>query len=141
MPEVADVRRRFRQRIQEARRQAEARRVEGDRAARDYEMFLRDTATPAFFTVASVLTAEGYPFKVYTPANSLRLSSTNSRDDYFELELDTEPSPPVVMGRVNRNRGGRLVTIERPIRPGAAVSELTQEDVVEFVLSEFDRFV
>ena len=141
MVEVADVRRRFRQRIQEARRQAEVRRVEVDRAARDYETFLRDTATPAFRMVASVLSAEGYPFKVYTPADSLRLSSTNSRDDYFELELDTESVPPAVMGRVNRSRGGRLITIERPIRPDTSVAELTQEDVVEFVLSEFDRFV
>jgi hypothetical protein len=139
--EVADVRRRFRQRIQDARREAETRRVGVDRAARDYEMFLRDTATPAFRMVASVLSAEGYPFKVYTPADSLRLSSTNARDDYFELELDTDAVPPLVMGRVNRNRGGRLVTIERPIRPDASIADLTQEDVVEFVLSEFDRFV
>lgn len=141
MAEVADVRRRFRRRIQEARRAAEARRVEIDRAARDYETFLRDTAGPAFRTVATVLSAEGYPFKVDTPADSLRLSSTHSRDDYFELELDTESAPPTVAGRVNRNRGGRMLTIERPIRAGASVAELTEEDIIDFVLSEFDRFV
>jgi hypothetical protein len=139
--EVADVRRRFRKRIQDARREAEARRVEVDRAARDYETFLRDTATPAFRMVASVLSAEGYPFKVYTPGDSLRLTSTNARDDYFELELDTEAGPPQVMGRINRGRGGRVITIERPLRVGATVADLNQDDVVDFVLSEFDRFV
>lgn len=141
MVEVADVRRRFRARIEQARRAAEAHRAEADRAAQDYEIFLRDVATPVFRMVASVLSAEGYPFKVFTPANSVRLASDRSREDYFELELDTETAPPQVLGRVNRSRGGRVTTIERPIREGTRVAELTQDDVVAFLVEEIDPFV
>jgi hypothetical protein len=139
--EVADVRRKFRARIEEARKRGEERRAAADQAAQDYELFIRDVATPAFRKVSSVLSAEGYPFKVFTPAGGVRLASTRSRDDYFEFELDTESSPPQVLGRVNRSRGGRMVTIERPVREATPVPELTEGDVVEWVLSEIDPFV
>jgi hypothetical protein len=139
--EVADVRRKFRARIEHARRASAEHRVETDRAAQDYEIFLRDVATPAFRMVASVLSAEGYPFKVFTPANGLRLSSDKSREDFFELELDTESTPPQVVGRVNRSRGGRVTTLERPIRESRRVADLTQDDVVEFFLEEIEPFL
>lgn len=141
MVEVADVRRKFRARIEEARKRSEVRRAAADRAAQDYEIFVRDTATPAFRMVASVLSAEGYPFKVFTPAGSVRMASTKSREDYFEIELDTEASPPQVIGRANRSRGGRVTTTERPIREGTAVNELTENDVVEWVLGEIEPYV
>jgi hypothetical protein len=139
--EVADVRRKFRARIEQARRAAEAHRAEADRAAQDYELFLRDVATPALRMVASVLSAEGYPFKVFTPAGSLRLASDKSREDFFEIELEIDSPIPQVTGRVNRSRGGRVTTIERPIRDGARVAELTQDDVVQFVLDEIGPFL
>lgn len=141
MVEVADVRRKFRARIEQARRASAERRTEADRAAQDYEIFLRDVATPAFRMVASVLSAEGYPFKVFTPASSLRLASDRSREDFFELELDTESAHPQVVGRVNRSRGGRVTTLERPIREGKRVADLTQDDVVEFFLEEIEPFL
>ncbi len=141
MVEVADVRRKFRTRIEEARKRGEARRSAADRASQDYEVFLKDVATPAFRMVASVLSAEGYPFKVFTPAGGVRMSSTNSRDDYFEVELETDSDMPQVIGRVNRSRGGRLTTIERPVREGTPVAELTEGDIIDFVLSEIDRFL
>lgn len=141
MVEVADVRRKFRARIEQARRASAERRAEADRAAQDYEIFLRDVATPAFRMVASVLSAEGYPFKVFTPADSLRLASDRSREDFFELELDTESAQPQVVGRVNRSRGGRVTTLERPIREGKRVADLTQDDVVEFFLEEIEPFL
>jgi hypothetical protein len=139
--EVADVRRLFRARIEQARRAALDRRAEADRAATDYESFLKDAGIPAFRKIASVLSAEGYPFKISTPAGSVRLSSDKSRQDYFELELQTDTTPPQVIGRVNRSRGGRVTTLERPICDGKRVSELTEQDVVEFVLQEIEPFV
>jgi hypothetical protein len=139
--EVADVRRKFRARIEEARKRGEERRTAADRASQEYEIFVRDVATPAFRMIASVLSAEGYPFKVFTPAGGVRLASTKSRDDYFEVELDTESVPPQVTGRVNRSRGGRMMTIERPVREGTPVAELSEGDVVDWVLSEIDPFV
>jgi hypothetical protein len=138
---VAEVRRRFRARIEQARRGAEVRRAQVERASQDYEIFLRDTATPVFRTVASILTSEGYPFKVFTPAGAARLASDKSREDYLEVELDTGLTPPQAIGRVNRSRGGRVTTIERPIREGKPVHELTEEDVVEFLLEEVEPFL
>lgn len=139
--EVADIRRKFRARLEEARRKAEARRVAADLASRDYETFLEQVATPAFRTIASVLSAEGHPFKISTPAGGVRLSSASARDDYIELELDTEVSPPQVIGRVNRTRGGRRTTIERPVREGVMVADLREEDIVEFVVAEIEGLV
>jgi hypothetical protein len=138
--EVADVRRKFRARLEEARKRRDEKKTAVDRASQEYQTFLRDVATPAFQMVASVLSAEGYPFKVFTPAGGVRLASTRSRDDYFEVELDTESDRPQVIGRVNRSRGGRLTTIERPVRDGTSISELTDSDVVEWVLSEIEAF-
>lgn len=138
---VADIRRMFRARLDEARREAEARRVEVDRAAKDYDTFLHHVAIPAFRTVASVLSAEGYPFKVFTPAGGVRMASTTSREDYFEVELDTGSTAPQVLARANHSRGGRITTVETPLKPGVAIAELREEDIVDFVLAEIPRFV
>ncbi len=139
--QVADVRRMFRARLEDARRDAEARRAEVDRAAKDYEAFLRDVAIPAFRMIASVLSAEGYAFKVFTPAGGVRMASPGSRDDYFEVEFDPDQTPPQAIGRMNHSRGGRVTTVETPIKPGTSISDLREEDVVDFVLAEIRRFV
>lgn len=141
MVEVADVRRKFRARIEEARRRAEARRAAADRASQEYEIFIRDVAVPAFRVVASVLSAEGYPFKVFTPAGGVRMASTKSREDYFEVELDTDSDTPQVIGRASRSRGGRVTATERPVRDATPVRELTESDVMEWVLGEIDAYV
>lgn len=141
MVEVADVRRRFRARIEHAKRTAELHRAEADRARRDYEAFLEAVATPVFRMVASVLSAEGYPFKVFTPGGGLRLASAKSREDYVELDLDAELQPPQVIGRVNRSRGGRVTTVERPIKEGRPVHEITDEDIVAFLIDETEPFL
>jgi hypothetical protein len=139
--EVADVRRRFRARLEEARKRRDDRKAAADRASQEYDVFLRDVATPALQMVASVLSAEGYPFKVFTPAGSVRMASTRSREDYFEVELDSDSMPPQVIGRVNRARGGRLTTLERPIRDAISIPDLTDSDIVDWVLSEIEAFV
>lgn len=141
MVEVADVRRRFRARIEHAKKVAEARRTEADRARKDYETFLEVVATPIFRMVASVLSAEGYPFKVFTPGGGVRLASARSREDYVELDLDSELQPPQIIGRVNRSRGGRVVTAERPVKEGRPVHEVTDEDLVAFLVTEMDPFL
>ena len=141
MIEVSEIRKRVRRRIAEARRAAEARRQAAEAAARDYERFLSRIAVPLCRRVAAVLTAEGYPFKVFTPAGGVRLASETSRHDFIELELDTELTPPQVIGRVNRARGGRVVTIERPVRENAPVADLTEADLLEFLLAEIGPFV
>jgi len=112
-----------------------------DAAAKAYESFLSTIATPVFRMFATAIKAEGHAFAVFTPAGGLRLSSERSPDDYIELLLDTESDPPGVAARINRGRGSHLLTAERPIRDGAAVESLTEEDVLEFLLREIEPFV
>jgi hypothetical protein len=139
--EVSEVRRRLRAAIDSARKAAQERRARSDQAARDYALFLRDVAIPIFQVFASALVAEGHRFKVFTPAESVRLASESGPDDFIELTLDTTADPPAVLGRTNRGRGRRVVLSERPVREGAAVAELTEDDVLSFLASEIAPFV
>ena len=107
--EVSDIRRRVRAAIESARREARERRVRADRAALEYQDFLRDRAVPLFQTVAAALVAESYRFKVFTPADSVRLASETTTTDFIELLLDPAADPPTVIGRTSRGRGSRLV--------------------------------
>ena len=134
--DIPEVRRRVRAAIEQARRDAAARRERSDAAAKSYEQFLATWAVPSFNTMASALVAEGHRFKVTTPAGSVRLASERSPDDYVELTLDSSEDPPVVLGRTNAGRGRRTLTKERPVRPGVSPDALTDEDVVSFVLAE-----
>ena len=139
--EVSDVRRRLRQKIEQAKQASAARRSRHDDAARQYDEFLDKTATPVFRQVAMSLKAEGYPFSVSTPAGSVRLGSDTSADDFIELALDTTGDSPEVIGRVSRGRGRRMVRSERPVREGHPIDALSEEDVLAFVLEEIAGFV
>jgi hypothetical protein len=139
--DVADVRRRVRQALDRARRDQEVRRARSDEARRHYERFLSEIATPVFRLCATALRAEGHPFVVHTPAGSVRLAGEHARDDFIELALDTASDPPVVVGHVRRGRGSRIETFEQPLREGRSVEQLTDEDVLGFVLSQIGRFV
>jgi hypothetical protein len=139
--EVSEVRRRVRAAIESARREAQERRIRSDRASLEYQDFLRDRAVPLFQTVASALVAEGYRFKVFTPADSVRLASETSGNDFIELTLDAAADPPTVSGRTSRGRGSRLVDSERPVKAGKAVADLSDEDVLGFLMEEIAGFV
>ncbi len=139
--EIADVRRRVRAAIDAARKGARERRARADEAARDYEAFLRDRAVPVFHAFRSALVAEGHRFTVFTPASAVRLASDGASEDFIEIVLDTGVDPPVVVGRVSRGRGRRLVTSERPVAEGLAIAQLTEEDVLSFLVTEIVPFV
>ena len=139
--DVPDVRRQVRAAIDRARREAAGRRERSDIASRDYDEFLTARAVPLFHQVASALVAEGHRFKVFTPAGSVRLASERSPDDYIELLLDAAEDPPMVIGRTSLSRGRRAQTSERPVRQGAAVADLTESDILEFVVTELTPFV
>ncbi len=127
--------------IDQARRRHAERRVRSDAAATAYETFLLEVATPIFRMVASIVKAEGHSFTVFTPGSGLRLASERSADDYVELSLDTTVDPPTVMGKINRGRGNRLVTDERPVKDGVAIGDLTEQDVLDFLLQAFEPFL
>ena len=141
MLDVAEVRRRLVQKIESARQDAAARRQAADQATADYGPFLENVATPVFRHLVMALRAEGHTFRLFTPAGSVRLASERSADDFVELALDTTRQPIEVVGRVSHGRGSRLITDERPIREGAAVADLTEEDVLRFLLASITPFV
>jgi hypothetical protein len=139
--EVSEVRRRLRAAIERAKQVAAERRARNDAAAREYEVFLAERATPVFHQFAGALTAEGKAYKVFTPAGSIRLSADRSPDEFIELVLDDSSDPPAVVGRTARGRGRRMVSTERAIGAAAPVADLTEEDVLTFLLEEIVPFV
>jgi hypothetical protein len=139
--EIPDVRRRLRAAIEKARRAAQERRVRTDTAARDYQIFLDQRAVPVFHQLAAALKAERHDFKVLTPASSVRLASDRSSEEFIELSLDDTSDPPAVLGRTSRGRGRRMTTSERAIGNGAPIADLTEEDVLAFVLEEITSLI
>jgi hypothetical protein len=136
--ETSDIRKRLNQTIERAKRQAAERRARGDEAARAFETVLSTTAVPLFRQVANILRSDGYLFNVFTPSGSVRLMSDRTAEDFIELSLETAGDQPQVIGHVSRSRGRREIESERAIGgPG----ELTEEMVLEFLLTELEPFV
>ena len=132
--EVSLVRNRLNRAIEVARARAQQRRQRTAAAERAYETFLQDVATPVTRLVANSLKVENYAFTVFTPGGGLRLASDRGRDDYVEFALDGSAEPPHVVGRIRRARGSRTLDEERPIKPGTPPEELSEEDVLTFLL-------
>lgn len=141
MMEVSDVRKRVREATDRARRAAAERRTRVDEAAGEYETFLDRIAVPLFRQIAAVLRADGHMFTVFTPGGSVRLMSDRSGDDYIELALDTTGSHPWVVGHSSRGRGRRVTETEVQLGSGGPVRDLTEEDVLAFVMKELEPFV
>ena len=139
--EISEVRRRLLAALEKARRESAERRARVDAAARDYEAFLSQRASPIFHQLAAALNAEGQKFKVFTPASSIRLAAERSPDEFIELSLDESSDPPAVIGRTTRGRGRRMVSSERTLKDGTAIPDLTDEDVLAFLLEEITRLV
>jgi hypothetical protein len=139
--EVSDVRRQLKHAIDRAKARAQQKRevtAEGERA---YATFLEEIATPTTRMLANVLKAEGYPFTVSTPSGGLRLASDRGRDDYIELALDGSGEQPTVMGRIRYTRGSRTVEDERPIKPGSAPQQLTDNDLLSFLVNALEPWL
>lgn len=127
--EVSEVRRRLRAAIDQARRDASARRARTDLASHAYERLLTEHAVPVFQTLATALTGEGFRYKLSTPAGSVRLSSASSTD-FIELDFDTSQDPAAVVVRASRGRGRRQVETERTIAAGPAAIETLSDDLL-----------
>src|SRR5262249_39855274 len=109
-------------------------------AGKEYSEFLERAAIPIFRQVANVLRAQGYAFSVFTPGGSVRLASDRTGEDYIELALDTAGGRPAVVGHTSRVRGRRITEAERPLGSGP-IRDLTEDDVLEFVLKELEPLV
>jgi hypothetical protein len=139
--ETSDIRRRLRHSLDNARKATAERRARADAAAVAYDAFLRDVGTPVFRTFANVAKAENYPCTVFSPAQGVRLVSERHGDDFIELWLDASLDPPKVATRVSRVRGGNMVTNEGLLRPDSPIDDLSDEDVVAFLLENIGTLV
>jgi hypothetical protein len=138
--EISEVRKRVHETIERARREAAARRVRVDEASREYAVFLDTVAVPLFRQISNALKAEGYPFTVFTPAGSVRLTSDKSGEDYVELSLDTSGREPIVVGKSSRARGRRVIESEQPVADPPA-GKISEEQLIRFLLKEIEPFV
>jgi hypothetical protein len=139
--EISDVRRRFRASLEQSKKAAAERRGRSDEATTAYQAFLRDVGIPVVRMFANIAKAEGQPFTTFTPADSVRLVSERNADDFIEIFLDTSLDPPQVVARVNRQRGGDVLTSERAVREDAPINGLTDEDVLALLLAEIGKLV
>jgi hypothetical protein len=124
-----------------ARSRAQQQRLQAADAERAYAAFLENVATPTTRMMANALKAEGYLFTVSTPSGGLRLASDRGRDDYVEFALETDGDRPVVVGRIRRTRGSRTVEDERPIKADAAPQDLSEADVLAFLVSALEPWL
>lgn len=139
--EVSLVRNRLNRTIEAARERAQQRRQRTAGAEAAFEAFLRDVATPVTRQIANALKVENHAFTVSTPGGGLRLASDRNRDDYIEFALDTASDPPQVVGRISRTRGSRTLTEEQPLKPGTPVADLSEEDVLAFLLGALEPWL
>jgi hypothetical protein len=139
--EVSEVRRQLKHAIDRAKARAQRKRSGAAEAERAYATFLEEVATPTTRMLANALKAEGYPFTVSTPSGGLRLAADRGRDDYIELTLDGSGDTPAVVGRVRHTRGSRTLEDERPIKAGAAPQDLTEADVLAFLVEALEPWL
>ena len=139
--EVSDVRRQLRHALDRAKARAQHRRDQAGAAERAYATFLENVATPTARMVAGALKAEGLPFTVSTPSGAVRLASDHGRDDYIELTLDSSGDTPTVVGHVRRARGSRTIDDERPIKPGTGPQDVTDADVLQFLINALEPWL
>jgi hypothetical protein len=141
MADLGEVRRRVLVTIERAKRNAADRRARAEVAEVSAQRFIETIATPVVQQVVSALRAEGLPYRVSTPAGSVRLMSESHQEDFIDLAVDITEDPVSIMTLVSHTRGRRESTTERVLRPGVTVDELTDEDVLEFLLEALPVFV
>ena len=124
-----------------ARERARQRREKSDEAERAYETFLDSLAAPLARQVVNAMRAEGVVFTLSTPGRGLRLSLETGRDDFVELALVTDVDQPYVAGRIRRTRGSRTLDEERPVKPGAGPQDVTEDDLLEFLLGALEPWL
>lgn len=140
--DVSDLRKRILRAVDDARKDAAARRVLVDESTKAYGEFLGGVAVPMLRQAATVLSAAGAGFAVETPAGTARLASQSAAETYLEVALDTSGSEPEVVGRISLARGRQgLVVEERVIAPGKPVAKITEEDFASYLVSAAPRLI
>lgn len=141
MIDISDVRKQVQHTLELARRDAASHRASRDAAQQALPGFLATVAAPVFRQVAAVLKSENFAFSVFTPADSVRLASDRSADDYIEMVLDPERDPVALVFRRSLVRGRRILEDEQALRPGTPLAELGDQDVLDALLRLLPPFV
>jgi hypothetical protein len=139
--EIVQIRRGVQVRLAEIKRAAAERREKVAAAERAYGSFLANVATPTLHAVAQSLSAEGYPYKVTTPGNAVRMVSDRSGRTYLEIRLDTAGAAPQLVAEIGRERGSRVSADERPICQGTAIEAITDEDLLAAILDAMAELI
>jgi hypothetical protein len=139
--EIAQVRRQVQAALAASRERSQQRRQRVADAESQYDHFLANVAVPLARQVANVLRAEGRTFTVSTPGRSVRLEPDRGRDDFVEITLNTEADPPAVVGHVRHTRGSRTIDDERPVKSGAAPDQISEDDLLEFLLRAMEPWI
>ena len=141
MAEIAEVRRRVRQTIEQARLDAAERRARAAVAGEQGRRFVERVATPMARQLVSVLRAEGFVFRLSTPAGAVRLVSDRRREDFIDIAVDATDDAVTILTTVSHVRGGRVLAAERPLAADVGIDALTEEHVLDFFLDAIRVFV
>jgi len=136
LADIGLIRKRLRAEIDAARKAAATRRERAAASARAYETFLEKIGVPVFRQIAMSLRAEGVPCEAQTPAGGVRLVSDRNRNDVVEIELDDTLDPPQPVLISTRTRGSRFLKTERPVKQGADIADITDDDVIESMIEQ-----
>lgn len=140
--DVSELRKQILRAVDDARKDAAARRVLVDESVKAYGEYLSAVVVPMLRQAATVVNATGAAFDVQTPAESARLASQTAPETYLEIALDRTAAEPEVVGRISLTRGrqGQIVE-ERVIAPGKPVARLTEEDLSAYLVSAIPRLI
>ena len=128
--------------MDDARKDAVARRAVVDEATKAYDTFLATSPRRWCDQATMVLNAAGQVFAVHTPRGQRPARRGAVAAHVLEIELDVSPATPQVIGRVSITRGRQgLIMEERPIAPGQAVAALTEDHVSAFLVTEIPKLV
>ena len=139
--EVSQVNKRVQIAIEQARGRAQTRRHTAASADKAYALFLETVATPVTRQVANALKVAGIAFTLGTPGGGLRLAADRGRDDFIEFVLDASGDVPQAAGRVSVTRGSRTIDQVVPIKPATAIEDLTDEDVLDFLVGALEPWL
>jgi hypothetical protein len=139
--EVSQVNKRVQNAIEDARARAQARRNDAASAEKAYGVFLETVATPVARQVANALKVAKIGFTLGTPGGGLRLAADRGRDDFVEFVLDTSGDVPQAAGRVSVSRGSRTLDELRPVKAGTAIEDLSEEDVLDFLVRALEPWL
>jgi hypothetical protein len=139
--EVSQVNKRVQMALEAARTRAKSRREHTVEAEKAYSVFLETVATPVTRQVANALKVAGLAFTLGTPGGGLRLSADRGRDDFIEFVFDASGDLPQAVGRISVSRGSRTIDEVVPVKAGAAIEDLTDEDVLEFLVKALESWL